>query len=126
MEKYHSEMDEKSLYALQGRSPLLRKFFSELFMSVYIGQGAAVANLPPPNSIMRGYESTPGVWLFEDTCGYYWSVWSDGQYKRCYKGTSIFLLVPNNVELHDFTIIESFIRLYKFLDFELIEIQNEI
>lgn len=118
MEELHNQLNQVSLYSLCRRAPTLRKFFSELFELVWIAQGEVVRDLPPPNSIMRGYESTPGVWLFEDTCGYCWSVWSDGKYKNCFKGTSIYLLVPGETEITDFLVIESFVRLYKQLNFE--------
>ena len=46
-----------------------------------------------PNIIMQGYESTPGVWVFDDTENHVrWFIWSDGFRKNHFKGTQIELV----------------------------------
>lgn len=49
----------------------------------------AVRGLGAPLVRMRGYEATPGLWVFDDSpSGIVFLVWSDGYKKHPWKGTS--------------------------------------
>lgn len=49
----------------------------------------AVRGLGAPLVRMRGYEATPGLWVFDDApSGIVFLVWSDGYKKHPWKGTS--------------------------------------
>jgi hypothetical protein len=43
---------------------------------------------------MRGYESTPGVWILDCTTGIKWIIWSDGHHKNPWKGTTYEVILP--------------------------------
>jgi len=51
-----------------------------------------------PNINMRSFESSPGVWIFDDLpIGITWYVWTDLHHKHPWKGTSFEIYVPENV-----------------------------
>ena len=51
-----------------------------------------------PNINMRSYESSPGVWIFDDfPIGIIWYIWTDLHHKYPWKGTSLEIYVPENV-----------------------------
>ena len=65
-----------------------------------------------PNIIMRGYESTPGLWIFKDKAsGIQFIVWSDLYKKHPWKGTSFEVTLPTN----ETELAEAFERLLTFI-----------
>jgi len=51
--------------------------------------GDVVSQFGKPNVTMKGYESNPGVWVFEHKqYGVQLFIFSDGHKKNCFKGTS--------------------------------------
>lgn len=56
-----------------------------------------------PNCIMKGLESYPGAWIFyDDENNAVWAVFSDGIWKKCFKGTSYELKIPYETSEKEF------------------------
>lgn len=95
----------------------LYEFFKEIYTSPeltkLISSSKAVKELGDPLVKMRGYESTPGLWMFDDIeTGTRFLIWSDGYKKNPWKGTSVEAIV-NTEQIK--TIDVSFKRLVKFI-----------
>lgn len=83
------------------RFPSLTRLYTNMYKNPTIGLSSliygegSVANFGKPNVRLIGYESTPGVWVFDDTeTGITWMIYSDCHKKNCYKGTSYEVILP--------------------------------
>jgi len=57
-----------------------------------------IKRLPRPNVTMKGYESSPGCWVFDDTeSKITWIMFSDCYRKSHFKGTSYELILPEDI-----------------------------
>lgn len=71
-----------------------------------------------PNVHMRGYESYPGVWIFEsDTFQVKWVIFSDCHRKHSWKGTSFEIACDKNIT--DTMLCGAFCELCDLLGFEI-------
>lgn len=72
-------------------------------------------HLGKPNCFMQGYESYPAVWVYYDDHGITWVIFSDGVWKKHYKGTSYEVAIPDNITEEEFkTAINEFFTHFGF------------
>lgn len=86
------------------KAPSAQKYMSNLFeedfeLAMLLSSSSAIKNLGSPDVIMRGYESSPGAWMFlHQPTNSYLTVFSDGYKKHPSKGTSYELSnLPKNL-----------------------------
>jgi hypothetical protein len=86
------------------KAPSALKFMNNLFeenfeLAMLLNSSSAIRNLGSPDVIMRGYESSPGAWMFlHQPTSSYLTVFSDGYKKHPSKGTSFELSnLPENL-----------------------------
>jgi hypothetical protein len=61
------------------------------------GSVEMIKNLGAPLVRVREYESSPGLWVLDDTeSGITFLIWSDGYKKNPWKGTTVEVLVTRN------------------------------
>lgn len=92
-------------------------------MDYEIFNGKAIKALGKPAAIIRAYESSPGLWLFDDTdTNITFLVWSDEYKKNPWKGTCYeAITTPENVN----DVGEAFERLIDYLK-EQIAVMEEL
>jgi len=56
-----------------------------------------VAKWGKPNLNCRDLESSPGVWIFDDTAGVTWVIYSDMHHKHPWKGTSFEVSIDDGI-----------------------------
>lgn len=107
------------------RFPSLTRLYTNMYSnpirglsSLIHGEGS-VANFGKPNVRMIGYESTPGVWLFDDTeSGIIWMIYSDCHKKNHFKGTSYEVILPANTT--DAQLVQSLTGLFKLIGISIV------
>lgn len=110
------------------RFPSLTKLYNNMYSKpsfglsrLLYGEGS-VANFGKPNVRLVGYESTPGVWIFDDTeTGITWMVYSDCHKKKHYKGTSYEVILPAMTTDED--LVRSLTKLFKLKGISVIDEQ---
>lgn len=110
------------------RFPSLTRLYTNMYnnptvglSSILYGEGS-VANFGKPNARMIGYESTPGVWVFDDTnTGIIWVIYSDCHKKNHYKGTTHEVVLPAGVT--DIDLMLSLTELFKIRGVSIIDEQ---
>lgn len=89
----------------------------EIIHTLY-GSGS-VRNFNKPNVTMRGYESNPGAWVFDDTdTGITWIIFSDCHKKYHFKGTSYELILPPGITNEQ--LLNSTIAMFKLVGIDIV------
>lgn len=55
-------------------------------------------NFPKPNVVMKDYEAMTGLWVFDDTSGITFLVYTDEHRKNPWKGATIELVIPHELQ----------------------------
>jgi len=102
----------KEVEELSGNADTLNNLcYSKSLMKIYDSCVASrpsifgkshIKALGKPNVTMRGYESNPGAWIFNDTDSQItWIMFSDGHKKNSFKGASYELILPKNISSNE-------------------------
>ena len=116
--KFVEGLDSDTLFNILNHTPKYRAAAD--FWHGYLEQSSwkplkdeRVKSWGTPNINMRGYESAPGVWIFDDSSiGIIWYVWTDLHHKNPWKGSSFEIYVPEKVSG-----LEMLEALKRFIDF---------
>ena len=82
-----------------------------------------VKNLGRPKVTMPQYESSPGLWQFDDSTGIKFLLWSDGHRKHSYKGSSFEVIVSSKNEKY---LCSAFKRLLAHIDPQLFPLDTQL
>lgn len=101
--KYVESLDTNPLVMILNHSeyPLALQLWTQEFNSNNweLLSKESLVKFGKPNIEFRNYESSPGVWIFDDTkTGIIWVIWTDLHHKHPWKGTSYEAIVPEYID----------------------------
>lgn len=122
--KYIESLGGSTLLGLSFRTPCLQPLLQNAITAELGGRkwssSDAIKRLGPPNVTMRGYESSPGCWLFDHTSGITFLIFSDCHRKHPWRGTSYEVDFPEDTPLTDKQLCDAVIELYATLGLDIV------
>lgn len=98
--------------------PKFKELWEALILEAALYDKPSFEDIRPPNVTMKGYESNPGIWIFDDSINNIkWLMFSDCHRKNRYRGTSYELICDPNIS--DEKLLTSATEFFKTIGFDL-------